>query len=95
MKKCGVQFVREFEMPVYYDGYNIGSRRVDFLVERIISVELKAIIQLQDVHLAQAMNYLEAYHLEIGLLINFGAKSLEYKRLTNKKHAAHPSQSSR
>lgn len=94
LKKHGLHFEREFEMPVYYDGINIGSRRVDFLVEKIISVELKAIIQLQDVHLAQAMNYLEAYNLEIGLLINFGAKSLEYKRLTNKKHAAYVSPTS-
>lgn len=94
MKKCELDFQREFEMSVYYDGYNIGSRRVDFLVAQTISVELKAIIQLQDVHLAQAMNYLEAYNLEIGLLINFGAKSLEFKRLTNKKHPAYLSQSS-
>jgi len=89
LNKCGLHFQREYEMPVYYEGYNIGSRRVDFLVEKIISVELKAVIQLQDVHLAQAINYLEAYILEIGLLINFGAKSLEYKRLTNKKHPAY------
>jgi GxxExxY protein len=94
LQKCGLPFKREFEMPVWYDGYNIGSRRVDFLIEEKISVELKAIIQLQDVHLAQAMNYLEAYSLEIGLLLNFGAKSLEYKRFTNRKHPAHPSQSS-
>ncbi len=94
LNKCGLHFQREYEMPVFYDGINIGSRRVDFLVEKTISVELKAIIQLQDVHLAQAMNYLEAYNLEIGLLLNFGAKSLEYKRLTNKKHPAYQSQSS-
>jgi GxxExxY protein len=93
LNKCGLRFQREYEMPIWYDGINIGSRRVDFLVEKIISVELKAIIQLQDVNLAQAMNYLEAYHLEIGLLINFGAKSLEYKRLTNRKHPAYQSPS--
>jgi GxxExxY protein len=60
-------------------------RRVDFLIEGVVSVELKAIIQLEDVHLAQAINYLEAYDLEVGLLINFGARSLEFKRVNNKK----------
>ena len=80
----GLAFSREHEMPIYYKQQQIGIRRVDFLVEEIISVELKATIELQDVHLAQAINYLEAYDLEIGLLINFGAKSLQFKRLTNK-----------
>ncbi|MFN3950967.1 MAG: GxxExxY protein [Thermaurantimonas sp.] len=80
----GLSFTREHEMPVYYKMQQIGTRRVDFLVEEVISVELKAIIQLEDVHLAQAINYLEAYDLEVGLLINFGAKSLQFKRLTNK-----------
>jgi len=80
----GILFSREHEMPLYYKGQRIGTRRVDFLVEGIISVELKAVIQLEDVHLAQAINYLEAYDLEVGLLINFGAKSLQFKRLTNK-----------
>lgn len=86
LQTCGLLFCREFEMPVLYQGKQIGTRRVDFLVQEKISVELKAIIKLEDVHLAQAMNYLEAYNLEIGLLLNFGAKSLEFKRLTNKKH---------
>lgn len=86
MRKNHLTFSREFEMPIYYDSIHIGTRRVDFLIENILSVELKAIIKLEDVHLAQALNYLEAYNLEIGLLINFGARSLEYKRLTNKKH---------
>lgn len=80
----GLSFSREHEMPVYYKMQQIGTRRVDFLVEEVISVELKAITQLEDVHLAQAINYLEAYDLEVGLLINFGAKSLQFKRLTNK-----------
>lgn len=84
MTDNGISFSREYEMPVYYKGQQIGKRRVDFLVEGIVSVELKAIIKLEDVHLAQAINYLEAYDLEIGLLINFGAKSLQFKRLTNK-----------
>jgi GxxExxY protein len=71
-------------MPVYYKNQQIGTRRADFLVEGTVSVELKAIIQIEEVHLAQAINYLEAYDLEVGLLINFGAKSLQFKRLTNK-----------
>ena len=77
-------FSREFEMPVYYKQQQIGTRRVDFLVEEVVSVELKAITKLDDVHLAQAINYLEAYDLEVGLLINFGAKSLQFNRLSNK-----------
>lgn len=81
----GVSFSREHEMPIYYKQQQIGTRRVDFLIEGIVSVELKAIAKLEDVHLAQAINYLEAYDLEIGLLINFGAKSLEHKRIINKK----------
>ena len=79
----GLTFSREHEMLIYYKQQQIGTRRVDFLVEGMISVEIKATIELQDVHLAQAINYLEAYDLEIGLLINFGAKSLQFKRLTN------------
>ena len=79
-------FNREFEMPIFYREEQIGTRRVDFLVEGIISVELKAITKLEDVHFAQAINYLEAYNLEIGLLINFGETSLNFKRLTNKKY---------
>jgi GxxExxY protein len=80
-----IDFEREFEMPIFYRGQRIGTRRVDFLVNGIISVELKAVTKVEDVHLAQAINYLEAYNLEIGLLINFGEKSLNFKRLTNKK----------
>lgn len=85
MDDSGISFSREYEMPVYYKNHQIGTRRVDFLVEEFISVELKAIINLEDVHLAQAINYLEAYDLEVGLLINFGARSLDFKRLNNKK----------
>jgi len=80
-----LNFAREFEMPINYKGEQIGKRRVDFLVEGVVSVELKAVVKLEDVHLAQAINYLEAYNLETGLLINFGAKSLEFKRLINLK----------
>ena len=83
-----LNFSREFEMPIIYRKQQIGTRRVDFLIEEEISVELKAIIKLEDVHLAQAINYLEAYNLEVGLLINFGSKSLEFKRLINSKYHA-------
>ena len=85
-KVMQVNYSREFEMPIFYLDQQIGTRRVDFLIERKISVELKAIIKLEDVHLAQAINYLEAYNLEIGLLINFGSKRLEFHRFTNKKY---------
>jgi GxxExxY protein len=82
-------FEREKEMSIFYRGHEIGTRRVDFFVEDIIMVELKAVIQLEDAHLAQAMNYLEAYKMEIGLLINFGAKSLQFKRVHNNKLLNH------
>ena len=85
MAEQGLSFSREHEMSIYYKGQQIGSRRVDFLVGDAVSVELKAITQLEDIHLAQAMNYLEAYDLEVGLLINFGGRSLEFKRLANGK----------
>ena len=75
-------FAREVEMPVFYRELAIGTRRVDFLVEEKVLVELKAITKTEDVHLAQALNYLEAFKLEVGLLINFGSKSLEFRRLT-------------
>lgn len=80
-----IPFKREFEMPIIYRNEQIGTRRVDFLVYDKISVELKAITNLEPVHFAQAINYLEAYNLEIGLLLNFGSASLEIKRLLNKK----------
>jgi GxxExxY protein len=96
-KVLNLEYSREFEMPIYYLDQEIGTRRVDFLVERKISVELKAVIKLEDVHIAQAINYLEAYNLEIGLLINFGSKRLEFHRFTNKKYnptiIPHPIQS--
>jgi GxxExxY protein len=91
MTKQGLSYQRELEMQIYYDEQEIGTRRVDFLVEEKVMVELKALTGLDDVHLAQAINYLEAYDLEIGLLINFGAKSLEFRRLINsKKKSASP-----
>ncbi|WP_373536793.1 GxxExxY protein [Microcoleus sp.] len=86
LQLAGISFAREFEMPIFYREQQIGTRRVDFLVEGIISVELKATTKLEDVHFAQGINYLEAYNLEIGLLINFGETSLNFKRLSNKKY---------
>lgn len=86
MEMQGLGFQREMDMEIFYEGRNIGTRRVDFFVEDKIMVELKAIIKLEDVHLAQAMNYCQAYNLPIGLLINFGAKSLEFKRVYNVNH---------
>ncbi len=83
MTNQGLSFQREKEMPIFYEGNDIGTRRVDFFVEDVIMVEIKAIINLEDVHLAQAMNYCQAYNLPIGLLMNFGAKSLEFKRVYN------------
>ena len=82
----GLVFNREFEMPIFYKDERIGTRRVDFFVEEKIMVELKAVSTLDDLHLAQAMNYLEAYNLPIGLLINFGSKSMQQKRVYNTKH---------
>lgn len=85
LRLAEIKFRREFEMSIFYRSEHIGTRRVDFLVDGVISVELKAVTKLEDVHLAQAINYLEAYNLEVGLLINFGETSLNFKRLTNKK----------
>jgi len=85
-EKQGLGYQREMEMTIHYDGIDIGTRRVDFFVEDNIMVELKALIQLEDVHLAQAMNYCQAYNLPIGLLINFGSKSLQFKRVYNVNH---------
>ena len=78
--KTGISFHREKEMPIFYDQTIIGTRRVDFLVDNDIMIELKALTVLEDVHIAQLMNYIEAYGVRIGLLINFGAKKLEIKR---------------
>jgi GxxExxY protein len=86
MEKQGLGFAREMEMSIFYEGIHIGTRRVDFFVENKIMVELKAVSVLDDAHLAQAINYCEAYKLPIGLLINFGSKSLDFKRVFNTKH---------
>lgn len=82
-REAGLQFSRELEMHIHYKDLEVGTRRVDFFVEELIMVELKALQHLEDVHLAQAINYLEAYKMKIGLLINFGAKSLQFKRVHN------------
>lgn len=80
-----LEYVREMEMDLYYKEKKIGVRRVDFFVEHIVMVEIKSVTALEDVHLAQTINYLEAYQLGIGLLINFGSRSLEFKRVHNNK----------
>lgn len=81
-----IDFGREVDISVFYKNVEVGRRRVDFLVENKISVEIKAVVKLDTVHLAQAKNYLEAFNIEVGLLINFGASSLEWKRLYNNKY---------
>ena len=81
MRLAGLEFARELEIPVFYRETPIGTRRADFFVEGKIMVELKALTKLEEVHLAQTFNYLEAYQMEVGLLINFGSKSLEFKRV--------------
>jgi GxxExxY protein len=85
MSQQGISYSREHEMELLYKGISVGSRRVDFFVEGEIMVELKAVSNLENVHLAQAINYLEAYGLNVGLLINFGSTSLQYKRVSKPK----------
>ena len=86
MRKQGLAYEHEMEMYIYYDGFKIGKRRVDFFVEKYVMLEMKAVIRLEDAHLAQAMNYCQVYNLPIGLLINFGSRSLEFKRVYNVNH---------
>ncbi len=81
--RAGLSYQREQEHVLYYEGIDVGTRRADFVVEEKIMVELKAVINLEAVHLAQAKNYVVAYHLPIGLLINFGAVSLQFKKIFN------------
>jgi GxxExxY protein len=83
LERAGLSFAREQEQPVFYDGIQVGTRRADFVVENQVVVELKALVQLEDVHLAQAKNYTVAYGFPLGLLINFGGKSLEHKLMFN------------
>jgi len=84
LDKIGLEFLREEEMPIYYDSIQVGTRRADFIIDNQVLVELKAMVKLEDVHLAQGLNYLTAYQIEKGLLINFGSTSLEVKRLYRK-----------
>jgi len=85
MNLQGISHEREKEMPLSYKGQDIGTRRVDFFVDEKIMVEIKALKELEDVHLAQAINYLEAFNMEIGLLINFGNTKLQFKRVMKPK----------
>ena len=86
LTRAGLRFGREVEQIIYYDGIEVGTRRADFVVENNIIVELKAVINLEDVHLAQAKNYVVAYNSPIGLLINFGATSLQFKKIFNPRY---------
>lgn len=83
LQRAGIEFEREVSQTIYYDGINVGTRRADFVVENKVTVEIKAVINLEDVHLAQAKNYVVAYKFEKGLLINFGATSLQHKLIFN------------
>ena len=85
-KEAGFDFTREQDQPVYYRGIQVGRRRADFILENRVVVEIKAVVNLEDVHLAQAKNYTVAYDFPKGLLINFGAKSLQYKLMFNPKY---------
>jgi GxxExxY protein len=91
MTQQSIAFSREHEMDLKYKGHSVGTRRVDFFVDDKIMVELKAVSNLEDVHLAQAINYLEAYGLNVGLLINFGNTSLQFKRVSKPNKQNHSS----
>lgn len=86
LEKAGLNFAREQEQTIYYEGKEVGKRRADFVVENKVIVELKALINLEDLHLAQAKNYVVAYDFPLGLLINFGSTSLQYKIVFNPKY---------
>ena len=81
MGRAGIDFGREVEQAIFYDGVEIGSRRADFIVGNRVVVELKALGALENLHLAQVRNYVVAYGFELGLLLNFGALKLEYRRI--------------
>ncbi len=86
LERAGISFVREQSHTIFYDGIDVGTRRADFIIEESVVVELKALINLEDVHLAQAKNYVLAYDKPIGLLINFGSASLQFKKVYNPKY---------
>ncbi len=81
-----LEYQREQEHIIYYEGVEVGTRRADFVVQNDIIVELKAVVELQDVHLAQVKNYVDAYNKPLGLLLNFGSKSLQFKKIFNSKN---------
>ena len=83
LRLAGRSFERELELPLFYRRENVGSRRVDFLVEKVVLVELKALSEITLSHHAQVLNYLHAYQLEVALLLNFGESRLTYKRFAN------------
>ena len=83
LKKAGIGYEREVDQIIYYEGMDVGTRRADFVIENKLVVEIKALVNLEDVHLSQAKNYVVAYNFEKGLLINFGATSLQYKLVFN------------
>ena len=90
LERAGLKFGREIEQTIYYDSIRVGTRRADFVVEGQVIVELKAVINLEDAHLSQAKNYVVAYDFPIGLLINFGSTSLQFKKIFNQKRNPHP-----
>ncbi len=85
LELSGIQFSREKEHPVYYREVRVGARIVDFLVQDCLLLELKATSELTDNHFSQIINYLTAFKLEVGLLLNFGQKSLQFRRLVKSK----------
>ncbi len=85
LDKSGIEHKREIEQKIYYNDVEVGTRRVDFIIKDKIIIELKALSNLEDIHIAQIKNYLVAYNLPIGLLINFGARSLQFKKIYNNK----------
>ncbi|MBY0435718.1 MAG: GxxExxY protein [Cyclobacteriaceae bacterium] len=90
LERAGLIFARELEQEIFYDGISVGTRRADFVIENKVVVELKALVSLEDVHLAQAKNYVVAYDFPLGLLINFGSQSLQHKLLFNPKYHPKP-----
>jgi GxxExxY protein len=86
LERVNIEFQREVEHTIYYEGIKVGTRRADFIIPGKLTIELKALVNLEDAHLAQAKNYVVAYDFPLGLLINFGSKSLQYKLLFNPKY---------
>ena len=84
--KAGISYEREKEQKIFYEGIVVGKGRADFIVKNEISVELKAIVNLENANIAQAKSYTVAYDFPLGLLINFGAESLQYKLMFNSKY---------